>query len=196
MMTPQNISSWQEGPCGSARILLLALGNLTLRDDGVGIHALRRLIPLVPADCLVADAGTPEPVASYLLERADKIIAFDALVAGRSPGTVYALRTDEVQGEGGDDALEYVGIPWSLRSLKNCSAEVVVIAAEPKVIAFGIGLSPQLESAVSIMVEAALTLISMWHGDHSPEVRSSRTDLSGVLSTSPHYRNLLIPRAV
>ncbi len=148
--------------CAAPLTLVLGLGNFILRDDGVGVHALRQFRRVAPQSCLAVEAGTAVLSAFSLIEQARRIIAFDAMMAGGSPGTVYSIRGEEVLQEGLGESLHELGFTWVLRSLNEPRPEVVVIAAEPAIIDYGMDLSPALQAAVPRMVEGAISILSGW----------------------------------
>ncbi|MBW2528556.1 MAG: hydrogenase maturation protease [Deltaproteobacteria bacterium] len=82
-------------------ILVAGLGNELLSDDGVGIHACRRLASEAEArgrtDVVIAEIGTAVIEALHLLERAELILGIDAMQAGGAPGTVYLASADELE---------------------------------------------------------------------------------------------------
>ena len=82
------------------RILIAGLGNYLLRDDGIGVHAVRTLQQTPLPGVIVAEVGTAVLDALHLLEWADKILAIDAMQAGGPPGTLYTFGVDAVEGPG------------------------------------------------------------------------------------------------
>ena len=77
---------------GPGSTLVLGIGNLLLRDDGVGPHAVRalRARPL-PANVEALDVGTAFLDAIPALEGAVRLVVVDAMRAGGAPGTVYRI---------------------------------------------------------------------------------------------------------
>lgn len=75
------------------RTLILGVGNLLLGDEGVGVHAARRLasVPLPPG-AEVLDGGTGGFQLLSLFQEYDPIILIDATIDGEPPGTVKLLR--------------------------------------------------------------------------------------------------------
>ncbi len=166
------------------RLLVIGLGNSILTDDGVGIHALRYFKPLAPRSCLAVEVGTAVLSAFHLLEEADKVIAFDAMQAGGKPGAVYLLPAEDVLDDGIRDSLHEMDLRWVLRTLDQPAPEVLVIAAEPGTIDYGMSLSPSVQAAVPLMVETALAVTVRWQACGASKKRLSRADLA-ELSRGP-----------
>ena len=154
------------------RFLVLGLGNFILRDDGVGVHAVRRFQQLTPRPCRAVEVGTAVFDAARLIENADRIIAFDAVEAGGNPGSVYLLPGEDAMDEAVSRSLHEIGLVQMLKTLPKRPAEVVIIGAEPQVIDWGLELSPALESAVPVMVSAACKLIEAWNARRPVDPRA------------------------
>lgn len=146
-----------------SRVLAIGLGNSILRDDGVGVHAVRRFQQLTPRPCRAVEVGTAVFDAVSLLETADLLLAFDAVNAGGKPGSVYVLRVEDVREEEKYDSVHEMGLIKVLQTLHHPPAEVVIIGAEPQVIEWGTELSPALDSAVSVMVSTAQKMIACFN---------------------------------
>lgn len=140
--------------------LVLGLGNFLLRDDGVGVHAVRRFMQLRPRPCHAAEVGTAVFDVLDVIEKADRIIAFDAVQAGGQPGSVYLLEAEDVMDNARQDSLHETGLISVMKSLHKPLPEILIIGAEPQIIDWGIELSPAVYPAVDKMVETAEELIS------------------------------------
>lgn len=81
------------------RVLVLGIGNLLLGDEGIGVHAVRRLEqdlarPAVASGMgpiTVVDGGTGGFHLLEYLSEYDPVILIDATMDGRPPGTVSLL---------------------------------------------------------------------------------------------------------
>jgi hydrogenase maturation protease len=145
-----------------ARIVVLGLGNVLLKDEGVGIHVVHALQDSQPppdVDLEVIDGGT-SPEALYLAEGADKVIVIDAVKGGSGPGSVYRFRPTEISLDDKDYlSLHQIGILESLRIMEYMGKEpkdTVVLGVEPKEITWGLELSPELEHKVPQIVKLVM----------------------------------------
>ncbi len=75
------------------RILVLGIGNLLMGDEGVGVHAARRLAaePLPPTVAVV-DGGTGGFHLLSYFQDYDVLIMIDAVMDARPPGTLGVIR--------------------------------------------------------------------------------------------------------
>lgn len=140
----------------AASVLILAVGNLLMGDEGVGVHALRTLEgePPVPGARLL-DGGVAGVNLLDDIQRARSVIVIDATRDGRPAGTVTLLRPTTVG-----------ALPQSLSShdfgLKDLFAAAALLGAMPDVHLFTVSvetvhpmcleLSPPVAAAVPVLL--------------------------------------------
>ena len=74
----------------NANILILGIGNLLLRDEGVGIHVVQKMKEMeLPPGIEVMDGGTMGLNLLYYIENRDRVIVVDTVIVGDPPGTIY-----------------------------------------------------------------------------------------------------------
>jgi hydrogenase maturation protease len=79
-------------------VLILGVGNLLLRDEGVGIHVVNRLAEMdLPAHVEVLDGGTSGFDLVDQLEGRKKVIFIDTVRGGQAPGTLYRMTTEDIE---------------------------------------------------------------------------------------------------
>jgi hydrogenase maturation protease len=149
------------------RILVAGVGNAWLRDDGFGGEVARRLAEhdLGPG-VEVMDAGTGGLDLAYEVMRGyDALVILDVSRQGGEPGTLYVMEPDEESVNAGIEdgetinphAMDPQTVLRFVRSAGAWPGRVVVIACEPAdVEEMGIGLTPQVSTAV----DAAIELVS------------------------------------
>jgi len=153
------------------RILILGIGNLLLKDEGIGIHVVNRLKDMVlPPYVEVIDGGTLSNYFIQIIEGREKVIVIDAIRADGLPGTIYRLTDKNIEDKRKGyfrtvfeqeftDALKTTYI------LKNQPEEVVYIGVEPedtgeKSLMAEIGLSPTIEKRIPEIIEMVMREIS------------------------------------
>jgi hydrogenase maturation protease len=148
------------------RILIAGLGNLLLRDDGVGVHAVRRFQEQEGKSYRAAEVGCAVLDALPLFEWADKILLIDAMMAGSSPGTIYRVAAvEDLDGGAIPNSLHELSIVQALRMIrKNPLPQATIIGIEPEVIDFGLELSPSVAAALDQVLETGREIIQQWSG--------------------------------
>ena len=152
------------------RILIAGLGNYLLRDDGIGVHAVRTLQQTPLPGVIVAEVGTAVLDALHLLEWADKILAIDAMQAGGPPGTLYAFGVDAVEGPGMQTSLHELNFLAALDFLpRRTKPEILMVGMEPETIDYGLDLSPAVATALPALGREVCKIVSGWqHSLRSP----------------------------
>jgi hydrogenase maturation protease len=159
-----------------SRILIVGLGNLLLRDDGVGVHAIREMQKKPQLGILPVEIGTAVLDALHLFEWADRILAIDAMKAGGSAGTLYSLRVSDVEDHGPRGSLHQLNLLAALRLLRNArQPEIVILGVEPGIIDSGINLSPVVAAALPVVIHSVREVVEYWQGEPS---RSNGTGCS------------------
>ena len=136
-------------------VLIVGLGNELLGDDGVGVHAVRKMLEDPPEGVRVVEVGTKALHNQKLLEDADVVIAIDAVRAGGRPGSIYRFKAEEALAER-CHSLHDMGISGVLRIMPgDRRPHVIILGVEPETIAYSMDLSLSVRSALSRLISAA-----------------------------------------
>ena len=154
-MSPSVNSS---GKVRQVRTLVVGLGNVLLKDDGVGVHAVRELRKVLPRRIVAVEVGTAVLDALHLFEWADRIIGIDAMQAGGAPGTIYSFGVDDVEDQGVKASLHEMGLIAGLRFLKGRRPAISMLAVEPETMETGLELSAPVQEALPKVVQAVRAL--------------------------------------
>jgi hydrogenase maturation protease len=147
-------------------VLVMGLGNLHLKDDGVGLKLLETVAGLDGFGRHVefVDGGTQGLALLGYLGGRKLAVILDAVGLGAPPGTVHILRGAEIAKlwahpsttahEG--NALELLA---AARLLREDPVEVVIIGIEPEHVRTGVGLSDAVSAAVPDAASLAVQVI-------------------------------------
>ena len=143
-------------------VVVVGLGNVLLKDEGVGVHvahALRKARPTGGDGFDVIDGGT-SPEVFHLVERARKLVLVDAASGGGEPGSVYRFHPEDIIPEGKSDfSVHQIDLMASLRMMELSRSrpdEVVIIGIEPKEIGWGLELSPELSDKLPEIIKVVM----------------------------------------
>jgi hydrogenase maturation protease len=151
-----------DSPGGDAATacLIVGLGNCLMRDDGIGVHAARRLMEARPPGATVIEVGTDVFGAISWLEGARWVLAIDAMDAGGAPGAIYSCRAADIAGPECPKSLHELGLVAVLEFIpEHLRPEVLILGVQPEVIDYGLELSPALERALPEVVLAAREMV-------------------------------------
>ncbi len=166
--------------------LVLGIGNLLLRDEGVGIHVVQSLLATPLGDDVeVADGGTGGADLVDLIADRRKVVVVDAVDAGVEPGRILRLRPQNLlPGEGEMISLHQLGLVESLDMAGQLGCQpddVVIIAIQPGDLSPGLDLSEEVAAALPAAVRAVLAELPRQCAARGwLAVCRSRTDLQSV----------------
>lgn len=140
--------------------MVIGVGNLLLKDEGVGIHVAQELKkkPL-PSQVKVLDGGVAGMGLLDFFPEACKVLLIDAVDMNLQPGAVVRFTPEEVRARAGDlrFSLHDIGLLEVLelaKVLHQRPPEVVIIGIQPKEISWGMELTSEVQAAVAKAVEA------------------------------------------
>ncbi|MDR7486281.1 MAG: hydrogenase maturation protease, partial [Armatimonadota bacterium] len=126
--------------------VVVGLGNILLRDEGLGVWAIRTIQRqfLVPPEVTMLDGGTLGLDLLPQVEAAGRLLVIDAVQVGCVPGTLVRLTADAISRTAGLRVSPHdVGLPDLLAAaaLRDRTPKTVVLwGMEPADLSPGIGL--------------------------------------------------------
>ena len=140
-------------------IFVLGIGNVLLRDEGIGCHVAHALEEIPLPDVKIIDGGTCPDLLQFL-EDTDKLIIVDAVKGGGPPGQIYRFHLEDITLEQKPFlSLHDVGLVDNLMLMKfwHSVDETVVIGVEPKQVDWGLELSPELQGKMPQIIDTILS---------------------------------------
>jgi hydrogenase maturation protease len=150
------------------RRVVLGIGNILNRDEGVGVRALeelRRRSDPVPQLELV-DGGVMGLALLPLVEECADLLVLDAIDAGEEPGSLIEL--------GGDDIRLFTGIKMSEHQITfqevlglalirdRLPARLHLLGVQPADVAIGLEMSPAVAATVPALLDRAVAVLGRW----------------------------------
>jgi hydrogenase maturation protease len=139
----------------------VGVGNLLLKDEGIGVHvahALKQMGLDNGRNLDILDGGTcPDVILS--LDSVEKLIIVDAAEGNCEPGTIYRFRPGDVTGRAEACSAHEVSLSHSLMMLDALGVkpkDVVIFGIQPKEVDWG--LEPSVELAERIPEIARLVV--------------------------------------
>jgi hydrogenase maturation protease len=151
-----------------ADILILGLGNLLLRDEGLGIRALELLQDRyeLPQNIDCVDGGVLGLELMAHVEGRTHLLAIDAVQTGQAPGTLVRLEGEEVP----------KSLTFKLSMHQVTFADILALSAlrgtlpprlvvwgmVPAILETGVELSPVVAAQLRGLVEAVVGELQQW----------------------------------
>lgn len=151
------------------RILLLALGNDILGDDGVGFAVARTLKKEFQEEVEIVESSEAGLALLEILEGYECALLLDAVVTGGCPpGSILEFLPEDFQKVLAPSP-HYAGIPEVLQMAERLGIpfpkEIRILALEVEdPYEFREGLSPSVEKALPAFVERARQVLEGWRG--------------------------------
>ncbi len=149
-------------------IWIAGLGNVLMKDDGVGAVAAMMLAENPPEGAFVSEVGTA--ILSYAdhLSSAEDILVIDALRGGKEPGTVSLFTMDELELSVEWRTAHDLSFADALQLFRGGRpARVKVLGIEPGEIDYGMELSQAVKDALPAVVDAVRKVVAEWREDSS-----------------------------
>jgi hydrogenase maturation protease len=160
------------------RVLLLALGNPILCDDGVAFHVVERMRPRLPEsdDLVIEEACTGGiDLLVYFLDF-DRVLIVDAVKTRRAPpGTVTTFEVEDLKESIHADSPHHTNFGTAIEMGRmvhpdRMPAEILIVGVEvDNINEFTEEMTPAVTAAVPEATAAALRILERWGMGLLPE---------------------------
>jgi hydrogenase maturation protease len=148
-------------------ILILGIGNILLRDEGVGVHVIQEIEARVargelvlPDDVEVYDGGTFGIDLLDMIAGRRRVICVDAVAADVPPATILRFAgADLARKKVADMSLHQVGLLEALAMSKQLGCapqEVIIFGVAPKAMKSGLEMTPEVAALVPKLVDLVM----------------------------------------
>ena len=150
------------------KVTLIGLGNLLLRDEGIGLHAVRAMEAGYQADpgFEIVDGGTAGLDLLPYIEGRDRVLFVDAVNFRKEPGYIGVLENQEVPALfATKDSLHHMGLMDVLAAaqlLDRSPREVCLIGIQPHTIETGLELSELLQARLPELLARIVARLQDW----------------------------------
>ena len=143
------------------KFIVLGIGNELLSDEGVGVHIAKELQKMdIPPEIEIFEGGTEGFGLLNIITEADRLLVIDALKGGSAPGTIYKFDVKDAPKSPDifKTSVHQISIleVLNLSSLIGKTPETTVIGVEPKSIATGMELSPEIRAKMPRIIELVM----------------------------------------
>jgi len=142
--------------------LILGIGNILLRDEGVGVHVIEQMRGIdLPEGVELVDGGTGGADLLDVLAERKKVIVVDTVETDRKPGEVLRFGIDDLlETNHCSMSLHEIGLSESFmmaRQLKCEPEEVVIFGVSPKSTECGMELSQKVSASIPDIIKLILS---------------------------------------
>jgi hydrogenase maturation protease len=150
------------------RKVVLGLGNLLNKDEGLGVHAIKALDAQRTSSCSVEllDGGVLGLNLLMIVEECDHLLIIDAVNKAKPAGTVIELEKDQIPLFSGVKLSQHqitFQEVLGLAAVRGKLPEYIhLIGIQPEDLSIGIELSPTVAKAIPNLIERARSKINDW----------------------------------
>jgi hydrogenase maturation protease len=150
------------------RKIVLGLGNLLNRDEGLGLHALNALRQRIgdPPGLELLDGGVMGLDLLSIVEDCSHLLLLDAIDAGQPGGTLVELSRDEIPLYKGVELSEHQVTFQEVLGLAlfrdNLPEQLHLIGAQPADLEPGMEPSPQVAAILTEITDRSIRLLKAW----------------------------------
>jgi len=140
------------------RILVLGVGNMVLKDEGVGVHVVKAMAGLeLPGNVDLHEGYVAGIDLLEIIQQADRLIIVDSVDAGAEAGAVFRFQPHEVENMLREykTSLHQVDLMETLKIARffgQCP-QTVIIGVQPKAVEWGLELTPELEAKIPLVID-------------------------------------------
>ena len=139
------------------KTLILGVGNLLLKDEGVGIHAIQELEKeTLPPNVSLMDGGTGGLYLISWLQEYDRIIMIDATLDDNPPGTIRLIHPRFASDFPHLMSAHEIGLRDMIEAMSlmgNLPEILLIVVSVADINEVGTELSPELQAVFPEIVE-------------------------------------------
>lgn len=150
------------------KITVLGLGNILLRDEGVGVHAIEELRKAYdfPENVEIIDGGTMGLDLLPFIEGADKLLIVDAVNLKKEPGTIAIIEDNGIPAFVSTKlSVHQIGLPdviYALKLMDLTPPMMTLVGIQPGSFETGLGMSDAINSNFGQFLNAIISKLNEW----------------------------------
>ncbi len=143
------------------KTIILGVGNLLLRDEGVGVHVATNLLRFsLPDNIEVVEGGTDGFKLFHIILEADRLIVVDCVKGGGEPASIYRFDIEEYEHfpDIYKTSIHQVSIDEviTLSAAFRTPPRTTIVGVEPAEINMSMELSPTVREKLPRVMELTL----------------------------------------
>lgn len=150
-----------------SKTLVLGLGNLVHSDDGLGVHAIQKLMldPRIPSDVVLMDGGTQGLALLPHISAFQRLLVIDALDVGEKPGTMVRVEGEALRNLPGKASVHQLGFAdllVALELLGDLPEEIVLLGIQPLATDWSTELTTPVRTALDQLPDFVIDQLHHW----------------------------------
>jgi hydrogenase maturation protease len=149
-------------------IAVFGIGNILLSDDGVGVHAVNKLITEYhfPGDVELIDGGTKGLDLLPLFENRDRVLIIDAANFNKEPGTIDTVEGDRIPSFLHTKlSVHQIGLPdmlFAAKLMEIMPSDMCLIGIQPLSMETSAEMSDLIRAKMGELIGSVLEKLKEW----------------------------------
>jgi hydrogenase maturation protease len=148
---------------------ILGLGNILLRDEGIGVHAINAIKEryTFPPEVELIDGGTLGLDLLHFFEGRDRMLILDAVDFRKEPGYIGILEDDDIPSKLlAKLSVHHIGLSdvlFAARLLGITPARMRLIGVQPQSLDVGIAMTECISGKLEQLIELTIRTLREWN---------------------------------
>jgi len=153
---------------GHVNIAVFGIGNILLSDDGVGVHAVNKLVSeyQFPANVELIDGGTKGLDLLPLFENRDRVLIIDAANFKKEPGTIDIIEGEKIPSFLSSKlSVHQIGLPdmlFAAKLMEIMPSEMCLIGIQPLSMETSAEMSDLINGKMGMLISSVLEKLKEW----------------------------------
>jgi hydrogenase maturation protease len=150
-------------------LCVVGLGNILLRDEGVGVHAantIKQRYTFSP-DVEIIDGGTMGLDLLPIFEGRDKVLIIDAVDFGREPGHIGTIENDDIPSVLNSKlSVHHINLSdvlFAAKLMDISPSEICLIGIQPQSLDVGLDMTGEIKGKIEILIDAVIGKLKEWN---------------------------------
>lgn len=149
-------------------IAILGVGNLLMKDEGIGVHIVQLLEKNYTFDpeVEIIDGGTSGSELYGFFDKHDKMIIVDAVNFGKEAGFIGTIENDDILSQLNTKlSMHNLGLTDVLSHVKLLDiepSEICLVGIQPELIEYGMELSKTISDKMNRILEVIFSKLAEW----------------------------------
>jgi hydrogenase maturation protease len=150
-------------------IAIIGLGNILLRDEGVGVHAantIKQRYTFSP-DVEIIDGGTMGLDLLPIFEGRDKVLIIDAVDFGREPGHIGMIENDNIPSVLNSKlSVHHINLSdvlFAAKLMDISPSEICLIGIQPQSLDVGLDMTGEIKGKIETLIDAVIGKLKEWN---------------------------------
>lgn len=153
---------------GGRSIAVLGLGNILLRDEGIGVHVVAALRErfYFPENVSLIDGGTMGLDLLPFIEGVEKMLIVDAVNIGKQPGTIALIEDEDipsfVSSKLSIHQISFPDVIFAANLMGITPAKMTLVGVQPEILEPGLSLSETLSNVFERLLQVMAEILGEW----------------------------------